>query len=181
MAASPRPSMTPRRPYLIVMSLALAACGPPDAEKPPVVSSAPDRPPAAVAPVGAVAAAPDLVATPPVATAKSTPAPDASPAVGALVAEAPVSQAAAPALNPTDPLYYCVTGSANAPQRTPIALAPSVETLCRKAPEMGPCQYERDACRRQGGKVLTAAGTEITLQTEAEYNRRVLRVRMKSN
>ncbi len=62
-----------------------------------------------------------------------------------------------------------------------MVLTPEVEALCRKAPEMGPCKYERDACRRGGGKVLTGSGVEITPQTEADYDRRVMRIRMKSN
>jgi hypothetical protein len=66
-------------------------------------------------------------------------------------------------------------------QQRAIELAPEVAKLCRKAPEMGPCQYERATCRRSGGRVFTVDGTEITLQTEAEYDRRVMRVRMKSN
>jgi hypothetical protein len=78
-------------------------------------------------------------------------------------------------------LYVCVTGTTTAQQRTPIELSPSVDKLCRKAPEMGPCQYEREVCRRKGGTVYTAAGVEITKQIEAEYDRRVTRIRMKSN
>jgi len=81
----------------------------------------------------------------------------------------------------TGPLYFCVQGEGSVAQRKAIAFTPEVEALCRKAPEMGPCKYERDACRRAGGKVLTAAGVEITPQTEAEYDRRVMRIRMKSN
>ncbi|MEO8740990.1 MAG: hypothetical protein ABI537_14975 [Casimicrobiaceae bacterium] len=152
--------MTQRRIHIHVLafSLTLAACGVPDADKPVTVVASP-RP------------NPVVIPAPP-------PPPPESPA---LVAEAPAAPAAAPVADTSSPFYYCVTGSASDPQRTPIAFAPSVNALCRKAPEMGPCQYERDACRRQGGKVVTAAGVEITLQTEAEYDRRVLRVRMKSN
>ncbi|MDQ2963896.1 MAG: hypothetical protein M3R31_12180 [Pseudomonadota bacterium] len=46
---------------------------------------------------------------------------------------------------------------------------------------MGPCQYEREACRRSGGRVFAADGKEITKQTEAEYDQRVLRVKINSN
>ena len=46
---------------------------------------------------------------------------------------------------------------------------------------MGPCQYERDMCRRIGGRVYTPDGVEITLQTEAEYDKKVMRVRFKAN
>jgi hypothetical protein len=148
--------------HLLVLNLALVACGAPDAEKAVPIVAAP--------PSVAASHAPSLA-----------PAPRPSPVPPALVAQAPSSPAAAPAASTTGALYFCLTGSANDPHRTPIAFAPSVEALCRKAPEMGPCQYERDACRRQGGKVLTAAGEEITPQTEADYDRRVLRIKMKSN
>jgi hypothetical protein len=79
------------------------------------------------------------------------------------------------------PLYVCVRNVDGVRQQSDIALEPSVDKLCRKAPEMGPCQYEREACRRRGGRVYTSTGQEITRDTEAEYNRRVMRVRMKSS
>ena len=46
---------------------------------------------------------------------------------------------------------------------------------------MAPFQYERNVCRRSGGRVFEANGTEITMQTEAEYDKKVMRVRFKSN
>ncbi len=105
----------------------------------------------------------------------------------------PAIPATVPAASPTAPpkivitgvaadaIYICVKELQGRMQQTAIELAPQVATLCRKAPEMGPCQYERETCRRNGGRVFTVDGTEITLQTEAEYDRRVMRVRMKSN
>jgi len=57
------------------------------------------------------------------------------------------------------PLYFC----AAAGERTPIVYEPRVETLCRRHPEMGPCQYERNACRANGGRVFTGRGEEVTL------------------
>jgi hypothetical protein len=57
-----------------------------------------------------------------------------------------------------------------------------VHQLCRRHPEMGPCQYERNACRSAGGRVFAAAGgQEITMATEAEYDRKVMRVRFRAN
>jgi len=53
--------------------------------------------------------------------------------------------------------------------------------MCSKHPEMGPCQYERNACRRQGGRVFAANGSEITMATEAEYDKKVRRVTFKAN
>ena len=46
---------------------------------------------------------------------------------------------------------------------------------------MGPCQYEREACRRSGGRVFAADGTEITAATEAEYDRKVARIRLRAD
>ena len=146
----------PRHRHLLALALgfALSACGERDADKGVAINAA---------------------ALPPPATA--APAPAAAP-----VTAEPTSQAAsATAPVAPGPLYFCVKGDGSGAQRTTIAFEPAVETLCRKAPEMGPCQYERDACRRQGGKVVTAGGAEITPQVEAEYDRRVLRIRMKSN
>ena len=53
--------------------------------------------------------------------------------------------------------------------------------MCRKHPEMGPCQYERNACRSKGGRVFAADGKEITMATEAEYDKKVRRVTFKAN
>ena len=46
---------------------------------------------------------------------------------------------------------------------------------------MLPCQYERDICRRNGGRVFAADGTEITMATEAEYDKKVFRVRFRAD
>lgn len=78
---------------------------------------------------------------------------------------------------PPGPLYYCVT-SAN---RTAIDYEPRVEQLCRRHPEMGPCQYERNACRAQHGRVFTARGEEVTMAVEAEYDKAVTRVTFKGD
>ena len=78
-------------------------------------------------------------------------------------------------------LYVCVMNTGGEPRQTAIELSPQVADVCRKAPEMSPCQYERETCRRHGGRVFAADGTEITRATEAEYDKRVLRIRMKSN
>ena len=49
--------------------------------------------------------------------------------------------------------------SARPPARArSIEYEPRVEKLCRRHPEMGPCQYERESCRAQGGRVYTAEG-----------------------
>ena len=82
---------------------------------------------------------------------------------------------------PAGSLYVCASESGGVRQETAIQFAPKVAKLCAKHPEMGPCQYERDICRRSGGRVYAAGGIEITPQTEAEYDKKVLRVRFKSN
>jgi len=75
------------------------------------------------------------------------------------------------------PLYVCTTASG----KTTIDYEPRVETLCRRHPEMGPCQYEREACRAKGGRVYTQKGEEITMAVEAEYDRVVMRVRFQGD
>ena len=78
---------------------------------------------------------------------------------------------------PPGPLYTCdVAGTRNA-----IEYAENVERLCRRHPEMGPCQYERDACRRGGGRVFTAKGDEVTPAVEAAYDEKVRRVRFQAD
>ena len=75
------------------------------------------------------------------------------------------------------PLYFCESSSG----RGGIDYEPRVEQLCRRHPEMGPCQYARNACRAKGGRVYTAKGEEVTMAVEAEYDRLVRRVRFQSD
>jgi len=102
----------------------------------------------------------------------------------AAVAAPPVSpsQTATEAIAlPPGALYVCVSGAGTQLQQTPIELPPAVAELCGKHPEMGPCRYERDACRRRGGRVFAAGGMEITKLTEAEYDKRVMRARLRAD
>lgn len=80
-----------------------------------------------------------------------------------------------------DPVYVCVTEDNGQRRQTAIGFTPKVEALCRRHPEMGPCRYERDTCRRSGGRVYAANGEEITQRTEDEYDRKVMRVRFRTN
>ena len=43
---------------------------------------------------------------------------------------------------------------------------------------MGPCQYERQACRATGGRVIRFDGAEITTDVEKEYDKQVQRFRL---
>ncbi len=116
------------------------------------------------------------------------PIPEAAPPTGA---SAPPDTAVAPGAVPRLPahaivvpsgaLYVCVSESGGTHRQTAIEYAEKTDALCRKHPEMGPCQYERNACRRGGGRVYAADGTEITMATEAEYDRKVRRVQFKAN
>lgn len=141
-----------------LMVVALAACTPP---------REPQSTPAAAASADAAA-----VTRRPIEPAPPTTAP-------------PSTAAGTPALTaivvPPGVIYVCVTGSGTTLSQTAIEYIPKVDALCRKHPEMGPCQYERNICRGSGGRVYAADGTEITLATEAEYDRKVMRVRFKSN
>ena len=99
------------------------------------------------------------------------------PAGAGTATESPV-----PAIQvPADMLYVCVTDVNGERKQVGIEFAPKVRTLCARHPEMGPCQYERDVCRRSGGRVFAASGQEITAATEAEYDRKVTRVRFRAN
>jgi hypothetical protein len=82
---------------------------------------------------------------------------------------------------PEGAIYVCFNEREAPPRTTVIEFEPKVYALCRKHPEMGPCQYERNICRRSGGRVFAADGSEITLATEAEYDKRVMRVRFRGD
>jgi hypothetical protein len=99
-----------------------------------------------------------------------------------VAAPLPAPSAATPAIDiPPGALYVCVSETAGVRQTTAIQFAPKVGALCAKDPEMSPCQYERNVCRKSGGRVYAANGTEITMATEAEYDRKVMRILLKSN
>jgi hypothetical protein len=152
------------RGCILGAAVALYACNAPT----------PERQPQPVTPPGVAAG--DTVARQPLP--ETTPPP--APAVAAPPVNPPETATQAIAV-PPGTLYVCVKGAGAELQQTAIEFAPSVGELCRKHPEMGPCQYERDACRRSGGRVFAADGKEITKLTEAEYDRRVLRVKINSN
>jgi hypothetical protein len=101
----------------------------------------------------------------------------ASPAGASDPAPAATSAASATAATVAAPnaLYFCVKDSGDVHTRTPIELTPGVHALCAKHVEMGPCQYARNECRRSGGRVYAADGIEITMKTEAEYDKKVIR------
>jgi hypothetical protein len=149
-----------KRIVLLVPILALAACSPP-------------REPVPLMPTDEAAGA----------AVVRRPLPDASPPV--VAAAKPASPAASASLPPIavppNTQYVCVADRAGERRQTAIEFSPKVGELCRKHPEMGPCQYERNLCRRSGGRVYADGGTEITLQTEAEYDKKVMRVRFKAN
>ncbi len=120
--------------------------------------------------------------TPPSETASAPVVRRAAPETAAASAVAPASAVAAlPIVVPPGAVYVCVSEANGARQTTVIEFAPKVHDLCTKNPEMGPCQYERNVCRGSGGRVYAANGVEITKQTEAEYDKKVMRVRLKSN
>ena len=133
-----------------------------------------------------------------VSTACTTPPPEPLPitkpgeTAGAPVVRRDITEPTPPAVasaaRPAIPInappgiqYVCIADSGGQRQQTSIEFTPKVRELCTKHPEMAPCQYERNVCRRSGGRVFEANGTEITMQTEAEYDKKVMRVRFKSN
>jgi hypothetical protein len=153
----------PRRAVALgAMLVALTACAP---------SPEPARP-----------ASPTSASTPAV-TRRPLPEPTpAPPAVPPATSPAPAASASLPPIVvPAGALYVCVVKTGATVQQTAIEYAEQVGAMCSKHPEMGPCQYERNACRRKGGRVFAADGSEITMATEAEYDKKVRRVTFKAN
>jgi hypothetical protein len=139
--------------WVAPVTLFLAACA-----GAPAVQESPAPGKAAVAPV---------VRTPVATQALAPPAPETgASAVAPLVA----------VVVPPDTLYVCVVDAQGVRKQTAIEFAAKVGKLCQQHPEMGPCKYERNECRRGGGRVFAANGVEITPLIEAEYDKRVLRV-----
>ena len=79
---------------------------------------------------------------------------------------------------PTGAVFVCVAGSGKDRTIATIELEEKVAALCRRHTEMGPCQNARNACRRSGGRVYAADGSEITQADEIEYDKKVMRMRV---
>jgi hypothetical protein len=191
-----------RRPWVlfaVATALGFGCTAPPvappagsGAARPPVPASTAPAPTAPAAPKApAVAVAPPSTPVLPLPPPPPPPGYPAPPAGAATPAGArPPQVAAAPgSLPPSNTgsasgttLYACLRGSGAQTQLSPIAMEANVDTLCRRHPEMGPCQYERQICRQSGGRVVySATGEEITLAHEAEYDKRVMRKRFQAN
>ena len=150
------------RPYpaygLLPLALALSACTAPR-EPLPLTPAGDARDAAVIRRAVPVPPAPPVANVAPLAPALPTPA----------------------VVVPVGSIYLCVTETGGVRQQTAIQFAPKVGRLCAKHPEMSPCQYERNVCRSSGGRVYAAGGVEITAETEADYDKKVLRVRFKAN
>lgn len=117
--------------------------------------------------------APGSITPAPVPAVRATPAPQPGPEV-----VAPPAPLVLPStVLPPGPIYYCDVGG----RRSVLELPASIESLCRRHPEMGPCQYERDSCRARQGRVYTSLNEEVTRAVETEYDRRVRRVRFQAD
>ena len=149
--------------WALCATFALCACNAPT----------PERQAAPVTPTVDRAVA--MAERPPAGTPSSREPVVVAPSAGA------TQTATEPIVVPPGALYLCVSGAGSQLQQTPIEFAPAVGELCSRHPEMGPCRYERDACRRRGGRVFAAGGTEITKLTEAEYDKRVMRTRLRAD
>lgn len=140
----------------------------PSRNAPPATAPTPSPPPQPLPAEGPVASAPG----PTDAAVLASAAPGSTPPA-----------AGAPPLVPSVPagmLYVCARVVDGAPRHAGIEYEPKVRELCARHPEMSVCQYERDACRRDGGRVFDARGVEITKQIEAEYDRKVMRTRFRA-
>jgi hypothetical protein len=138
---------------------------------PPSPTAAPDSSITPTSPSVATPAAP----APAVAVAPPAPKSMEVPSAAANAQPDPRVIATTSVLTPSGKTRYeCLKGS----NRMPIGLPEGSERICSRFPAMGPCQYERDACRASGGSVIRFDGTEITKEVENEYDRQVQRFRL---
>jgi len=153
-----------RRALLLLLPLGFVACAGPDRTSVPITPAG-ERAGAAVV---------------------RTPLPDTQPSPPVIASAPPSRDVVPPAsrpdvTHPGDAIYVCVADKPRGREQTVIAFAPKVHGLCKRHPEMGPCQYERNQCRAAGGRVYARGGAEITLAHEAEYDKKVMRVRFRAN
>ena len=97
---------------------------------------------------------------------------------GTAVMEPALADTLAAASIPNGAVYVCARGSGKDRTISAIELEQKVAALCRRHTEMGPCQSARNACRRSGGRVYGADGSEITQADESEYDKKVMRLRV---
>ena len=91
----------------------------------------------------------------------------------------PVQIAAIASVTPAGTTRYeCVKGASGAETRQPITFPENSGRICARFPAMGPCQYERVACRASGGRVIRFDGIEISKEVETEYDKQVQRFRL---
>ncbi len=153
-----------RRALLLLLPLGFVACAGPERTSVPITPAG-ERAGAAVV---------------------RTPLPDTQPSPPVIASAPPSRDVMPPAsrpdvTHPGDAIYVCVADKPSGREQTVIAFAPKVHGLCKRHPEMGPCQYERNQCRAAGGRVYARGGAEITLAHEAEYDKKVMRVRFRAN
>jgi hypothetical protein len=163
------------RAWVAFASIALFGC----AQTPPPATT--------VAPSVPTTASPGLPEPSAIAVLKPSETPPPPPPAAAATAISPIAPmrasaatiATTAALTPAGVVRYrCATGSAPNESRSPIELPAGSERVCSRFPAMGPCQYERDACRAKGGRVIRFDDVEITKDIEREYDKQVQRFRL---
>jgi hypothetical protein len=138
------------------------------------VGTPPPAPAPTAAPDSTIGAA--AVSTNPPAVTAAQPAQSPPPEAAAVVSKTIATTAA---LTPGgQSRYACVNGSAANETRVAIVLPAGSERVCSRFPAMGPCQYERNACRAKGGRVIRFDDVEITKDVEREYDKQVQRFRL---
>lgn len=141
-------------------------------------------------PVPVVVAQPPVTTAQPLAKEAVSAMPAVPPADGNATSVAAASGSVAPAraqpsaaqiatmaslTPPGKTRYDCVKGESGSEVRQPITFPESSGRICARFPAMGPCQYERVACRASGGRVIRFDGIEITKEVEGEYDKQVQR------
>lgn len=174
----------PRRHALLtlIVTLGIAGCAGVESEKEPLRITPKSE--IATSPVVRESlpspSPPAAVESAPIATPASADAASAAPSLAMLGPASTPPPFTLPAHLPPGTLYVCSATLDGQVKQTAIEYEPRVKLLCSRHPEMGVCQYEREACRASGGRVFTATGVEITRQTEAEYDQKVIRVRFRA-
>lgn len=179
-----------RRVQRLCAALALAmvaACSQAPTSGPDATAARPTTP---VAPVAPVVMAPPVVAPvepkveapaaiPPVDGTASTVTANKGSVAPVRVQPSAVAIATTPSVTPSGATRYeCVRGAQGAESRAAIAFPENSGRICARFPAMGPCQYERAACRSSGGRVIRFDGIEITKEVEHEYDKQVTRFRL---
>lgn len=160
---------------VLLAALLVAGCAQTPSPAPGPAQTLGSAPPAATPTAPSIVTPPTVSPSDALASAPPTSTPPTDAASRGTAAVDPRKVATLEALTPAGRARYSCEKQG---VLTDIQLPEGSGRICSRFPAMGPCQYERNACRARGGRVIRFDGVEITRDVEREYDKQVQRYRL---